>query len=170
MNALRSQALPHTDFRQPGQVLAALNNAFQMDQQNGLYFTIWYGVFHKPTRRIDYSGGGHPPALLINGPTAEQATLQILDSKGPMIGAVPDLEYESGSTTLDAVRQDLHLSDGAYEIEKADTTMWPFSEFLEFMGKGPHDGTETSKMDSSSPTTACSWARTSSWTTSRSSS
>ena len=65
MNALRSQALPNTDFRQPSQVLSALNNAFQMDQQNGLYFTIWYGVFHKPTRRVDYSGGGHPPALLM---------------------------------------------------------------------------------------------------------
>ena len=51
MNALRSQALPQTDFREPGQVLAALNNAFQMDQQNGLFFTIWYGVYHKPTRR-----------------------------------------------------------------------------------------------------------------------
>ena len=63
MNALRSQALPQTDFRVPGQVLGALNNAFQMEQQNGLYFTIWYGVYHKPTRRIDYSGGGHPPAL-----------------------------------------------------------------------------------------------------------
>ncbi len=147
MNALRSQALPNTDFRQPGQVLFALNNAFQMDQQNGLYFTIWYGVYHKPTRRVDYSGGGHPPALLINGPTVEQATLQILDSKGPMIGAVTDLEYESGSTTLDSFAKIYILSDGAYEIEKADKSMWPFSEFLEFMGQGPHQSTETSKMD-----------------------
>ena len=75
MNALRSQALPQTDFRLPGQVLSALNNAFQMDQQNGLFFTIWYGVYHKPTRRIDYSGGGHPPALLFNGPSAGQTEL-----------------------------------------------------------------------------------------------
>ncbi len=40
MNALRSQALPQADFRKPDQVLGALNNAFQMDQQNGLFFTI----------------------------------------------------------------------------------------------------------------------------------
>jgi sigma-B regulation protein RsbU (phosphoserine phosphatase) len=147
MNALRSQALPNTDFRQPSQVLFALNNAFQMDQQNGLYFTIWYGVFHKPTRRVDYSGGGHPPALLLTGPTAEQAAMQVLDSKGPMIGAMNDLEYESGSTTLDAFAKIYILSDGAYEIEKADKTMWPFSEFLAFMGQGPHHGTDVSKMD-----------------------
>src|SRR3954467_9386705 len=101
LNALRSQSLPQTDFRQPGQVLAALNRAFQMDQQNGLYFTIWYGIYQKSTLRVDYSGGGHPPALLMTGPTAEQAVMQVLDSKGPMIGAVNDLEYESGSTTLE---------------------------------------------------------------------
>jgi sigma-B regulation protein RsbU (phosphoserine phosphatase) len=147
MNALRSQALPSTDFRQPSQVLFALNNAFQMDQQNGLYFTIWYGVFHKPTRRVDYSGGGHPPALLLGGADAASATLQILDSKGPMIGAINDMEYESGSTTLDAFAKIYILSDGAYEIEKADKTMWPFSEFLAYMGQGPHHGTEASKMD-----------------------
>ncbi|MGC8641277.1 MAG: SpoIIE family protein phosphatase [Isosphaeraceae bacterium] len=147
MNALRSQALPNTDFRKPSQVLFALNNVFQMDQQNGLYFTIWYGVYHKPTRRVDYSGGGHPPALLIGGPAADQATLQILDSKGPMIGAMTDLEYESGSITLDSFAKIYIMSDGAYEIEKADQTMWPFSEFLDFMGKGPHEGVETSKMD-----------------------
>jgi sigma-B regulation protein RsbU (phosphoserine phosphatase) len=45
INTLRSQSLPDTDFLDPGQVLAALNRAFQMEQQNGLYFTIWYGVF-----------------------------------------------------------------------------------------------------------------------------
>src|SRR6516162_205852 len=73
MNALRSQALPQTDFRLPGQVLAALNNAFKMEEQNGLFFTIWYGVYNKSARRIDYSGGGHPPALLFHGPSAEQA-------------------------------------------------------------------------------------------------
>ena len=109
MNALRSQALPQTDFRVPGQVLAALNNAFQMEQQNGLYFTIWYGVYHKPTRRIDYSGGGHPPALLFNGASAEEAALEVLEARGPMIGAVPDLEFRDRQHEPGPVRQALHV-------------------------------------------------------------
>ena len=50
MNALRAQTLPLIDFRQPSQVLAGLNNAFQMDQQKGKYFTIWYGVYLKPAQ------------------------------------------------------------------------------------------------------------------------
>jgi sigma-B regulation protein RsbU (phosphoserine phosphatase) len=71
----------------------------------------------------------------------------VLDSKGPMIGAMNDMEYESASTTLDAFAKVFVVSDGAYEIEKADKTMWPFSEFLAFMGKGPHENLGTSKMD-----------------------
>jgi sigma-B regulation protein RsbU (phosphoserine phosphatase) len=147
MNALRSQALPQTDFRLPGQVLGALNNAFQMEQQNGLFFTIWYGVYHKPTRRIDYSGGGHPPALLFTGASASSATLQVLEADGPMIGAVPDLEFRSSSTSLDEFAKLIVYSDGVYEIERTDKSMWPFNEFLEFMKQGPHDASDGSKMD-----------------------
>jgi sigma-B regulation protein RsbU (phosphoserine phosphatase) len=147
MNALRSQALPQTDFRVPGQVLAALNNTFQMDQQNGLYFTIWYGVYHKPTRRIDYSGGGHPPALLMAGPSSDQVALEILEASGPMIGAIPDLEFTTASTSVGAFAKLYLYSDGVYEIERTDKTMWPFAEFLEFMKQGPHDSAGDSKMD-----------------------
>ena len=147
MNALRSQALPNTDFRKPDQVLFALNNAFQMDQQNGLYFTIWYGVFHKPSRRIDYSGGGHPPALLIDGASANGASPLILDSKGPMIGAMTDMEYESGEIQIGDHAKLYMYSDGAYEIELPDRSMWPFDDFLAFMGKGPFDDPANSKLD-----------------------
>ncbi len=147
MNALRSMALPQTDFRSPGQVLAALNNAFQMEQQNGLYFTIWYGVYHKPTRRIDYSGGGHPPVFLLNGPSAAEATLELLESHGPMVGAIPDLEFQTSSATLNTFAKLYLYSDGVYEIERIDGSMWPFSEFVEFMKRGPHDTAGGSKMD-----------------------
>jgi phosphoserine phosphatase RsbU/P len=147
MNALRSQALPQTDFRSPGQVLGALNNAFQMDQQNGLYFTIWYGVYHKPSRRLDYSGGGHPPVFLVNGPAADQAALEVLESTGPMVGAIPDLEFQTSSTPLNAFAKLYLYSDGVYEIERTDGSMWPFDDFVEFMKQGPHDQAGDSKMD-----------------------
>ncbi len=147
MNSLRFQALPQTDFRDPGQVLSALNNAFQMDQQNGLFFTIWYGVYYKPTRRLSYAGGGHPPGLLLHGPAAEQSSLDLLEAGGPMIGAVPDLPFQTADTSLDAFAKLYVYSDGVYEIERTDKTMWPFAEFLEFMKQGPHDPTADSKMD-----------------------
>ena len=67
LNAIRSEALPQTDFHRPGGVLAALNKAFPMERQNDMFFTAWYGVFHRPSRRLRWAGGGHPPALLLPG-------------------------------------------------------------------------------------------------------
>jgi phosphoserine phosphatase RsbU/P len=118
-----------------------------MDQQNGLFFTIWYGVYHKPTRQLNYSGGGHPPALLLHGPTAAESRLEILEASGPMIGAVPDLPYSPASITVDKNARLYLYSDGVYEIERTDTTMWPFSEFIEFMKQPGQDAAGASKMD-----------------------
>jgi phosphoserine phosphatase RsbU/P len=134
-NAIRSQSLPQTDFLEPGQVLAALNRAFQMDQQNGLYFTIWDGVYNRSTRTIHYGGGGHPPAVLLTGPSEDQAKLHLLEAKGPMVGAIPDLDYSSDSIQVEAYGKLLLFSDGAYEIELTDGSMWPFSEFIKYMGR-----------------------------------
>jgi sigma-B regulation protein RsbU (phosphoserine phosphatase) len=142
LNALRSQSLPQTNFRDPGQVLTALNKAFQMDQQNGLFFTIWYGIYHKPTRRLDYAGGGHPPALLLTGPTAETAKQLELDSGGPMIGAVADLEFTTASCQVEAFGLLSLYSDGAFEVERPDGSTWPFGDFVSFMGgvgRSPED-------------------------------
>jgi sigma-B regulation protein RsbU (phosphoserine phosphatase) len=147
LNALRSQSLRETDFRQPGQVLDALNRAFPMDEQNGLFFTIWYGIYHKTARRIDYAGGGHPPALLLTGPTAAPAAVGVLDSAGPMIGADLDVTFETRGCYLRSATRLLLFSDGVYEITKTDGTMWPFHDFLAFLGRGPAPGEPDSIID-----------------------
>ena len=137
LNALRSQSLPQTNFRDPGQVITALNKAFQMEQQNGLFFTIWYGIYHRPTRRLDYAGGGHPPALLLTGPTLETARQLELESGGPMVGAVPDLEFSTSTCQVDTFGLLSLYSDGAFEVERPDGSTWPFPDFVEFMEKVP---------------------------------
>lgn len=137
LNALRSQSLPQTNFRDPGQILTALNKAFQMDQQNGLFFTIWYGIYHRPTRRLDYAGGGHPPALLLTGPSAESARQLELESGGPMIGAVPDLEFSTSTCQVEPFGLLSLYSDGAFEVERPDGSTWPFPDFVKYMGKVP---------------------------------
>ncbi|AGA28988.1 SpoIIE family protein phosphatase [Singulisphaera acidiphila] len=144
LNALRSQSLPQTDFRNPGQVLTALNRAFQMDQQNGLFFTIWYGIYHKSTRQIEYAGGGHPAALLRTGPTVEEAKLLMLESEGPMVGAVPDLEYRTSTCQVEAFGMLSLYSDGVFEVERSDGSTWPYTDFIKFMGEAPLTGEQAS--------------------------
>ena len=132
LNAIRSHSLPSTDFEDPGQVLESLNSRFEMSQQDEKYFTAWYGVYHAPTRTIRYSGGGHPPALLVND-GAEGAIM--LEATGPMVGAFEGLDFEAKTETLTGPARLFVYSDGVFEIARTDGTPWPFHDFAALMAE-----------------------------------
>ena len=140
LNAIRSQSLPGVDFHNPGQVVTALNQRFQMSQQSEKYFTGWYGVYDVQARRITYAGGGHPPVFLITADTAEGAELKMLESTGPMIGAIDGLEFDSESIDVGRYGRLFLYSDGVYEVHLPGGDTWTFAEFKTFMGQqGPED-------------------------------
>jgi len=142
LNAIRSQSLPETDFREPGQVLESLNQRFEMSQQADKYFTAWYGVYQIPSRTIRYSGGGHPPALLVPEGGGEAV---MLESTGPMVGAFEDLTFEAREHQVEGPASLFLFSDGVFEIARPDESMWPFREFVALMSKAPEPG--LSEMD-----------------------
>jgi sigma-B regulation protein RsbU (phosphoserine phosphatase) len=128
INVIRSGSLARTDFRNPGEVLGALNNAFLMENQNNMYFTIWYGVVHAPTRRLRYASGGHPPALLLRDGGAEQ-----IRTKGMMIGAMEDMTFPDAELQLRDGDRLIVLCDGTYEVTRAGGGMIDFEDFEELM-------------------------------------
>ena len=139
INVIRSGSLAGTDFRHPAEVLAALNNAFLMENQNNLYFTIWYGVLHAPTRLLRYASGGHPPALLLRD--GESISLR---TKGIMIGAMEGIPFEDAEMQLEPNDRLIVLCDGTYEVRQADGSMIDFSDFTRFMAER---GTAPSGLD-----------------------
>ncbi len=139
LNVLRSQTLPNTDLKDPGQVLQGLNAAFSEELHNNKYFTIWYGVFRKSTRELSYSAGGHPPALLFNGPHRQLSRLTQLKSNGPMIGIMPDVPYVTETVVLDSVAKLFVFSDGVYEVKQSSGEMWEFDEFVDYICSTPSD-------------------------------
>lgn len=145
LNVLRSQNLPETDFRDPGQVLFRLNNLFQMEQHQNLYFTAWVGVYQPSTRTLHYSGGGHPPVLLYRGPSHEQRELVQLASTGPIVGGFEDVPFEVQSVTLNESNVLYLFSDGVFEIHRPDGTMWSMDEMIEFLTS--HQTDTTSRLD-----------------------
>ena len=110
-----------------------------MEQQDGKYFTIWYGVYDRQTRQLVYSGGGHPPAILLSGSSPSQLTMQLLKGEGPIVGAFDGLEFGSTACSLDASNRLYLYSDGAFEICQADGSMWELDTFVELMGKPAYD-------------------------------
>lgn len=129
LKVLRAHALPTVDFRDPGMVLSALNNAFLMRDQNNLYFTIWYGVWQRRTRELRYSCAGHPPAVLLTSSGTRCA--EPIGVPGLVLGARAGKRYETHSRTLDAGSALYLLTDGIYEVRQPDGNMWQFEDFME---------------------------------------
>jgi serine phosphatase RsbU (regulator of sigma subunit) len=133
MNVLRNQGLARTDFRSPTEVLAGLNRAFQMERNNDMYFTMWYGVYDKQNRRLTYATGGHPPAILMGGASEETAQPLELSKTGAVIGVFPEMTFDSEAIDLPAFSRLYVFSDGIYEVLRPDGTMLEYSEFVDIL-------------------------------------
>lgn len=140
LNVLNSQTLYNVDMRNPKEVLDALNESFQMEKHNDLYFTIWYGVFNKVKRRLAYSSGGHPPAILFTGETPETAEILQLKTPGLIIGGMRGSVYQSEECGVGSFSKLFFFSDGVYEIFKPDNTPLEFGEFVEQLTKACRTG------------------------------
>ena len=140
MNVLRSRALPNTDFCEPGQVLAALNEAFPMEEYGDKFFTMWYGVFNRPDSTLAYSSAGHPPPLLFEG-EGGGAEPVMLGCEAPMIGAMPWSDFETLRRKISPGSRLYVYSDGVHEIHKTDGSEWTYDEFVAFMAQPPEGST-----------------------------
>lgn len=139
-NILSAHSLPDTDFRDPGQVLKQLNNAFQMEKQNNNFFTMFYAVYRRPDRSLAFANAGHPAGLLFTGPTATEAPLKELKATDPIIGMMPDLEFETQRVSLGPYARLLVYSDGVYEIAQPGGGMWEYEEYKQFIASLPDAG------------------------------
>lgn len=119
-NVLSRHTLPGADFHNPASVLAALNNAFPMDQNHGKFFTMWYGVYDILTHELTYSSAGHHPAVLY--PPNRDQTIH-LGEPALMIGAMPDVTYENFHHTVEPGTLMYLFSDGAFEVHNPQGDM-----------------------------------------------
>ena len=126
MNVLRQRALPDVDFADPGAVLSNLNERFQMDTHDGMYFTIWYGVYRSAVRRLVFSAAGHHAAYLVSGGDAP-VPVGVPDL---MIGAVPAVTYATSETTVPPDSTVYLFSDGVFEIVTKDEQPWRLGDFV----------------------------------------
>lgn len=137
INVLRSAALPNTDFREPGAVLTALNDAFPMERQHNMYFTIWYGVLTRSTRELRYASGGHPPSVLRKA----DGSVVTLATPGIAIGMLEGMSYRTAGCMIGEGDR-LHLvSDGTFEVETAPGEMLEFQAFVDRLARseGPQE-------------------------------
>ncbi len=120
-NVIRAGALAGADMKEPDQVLAKLNSAFQGEQHGQRFFTIWYGVYHRASRTLTWAGGGHPPAVVLL-PGVPNPLL--LPSSGLMMGVLRGVKYPAQSCRIPAGARLLIFSDGVFEIFRDGRDTW----------------------------------------------
>ena len=130
LNLLRSQSLPNVSFADPVAVLTALNDAFQMSQQNEKYFTIWYGVYCPSQRQLTYASAGHPPAVLLTATGSQRLRTDALP-----VGMIPGASFVSAQCSIPAAGTLYVFSDGIYELNPAAQQLWGLEDWIELLSE-----------------------------------
>jgi sigma-B regulation protein RsbU (phosphoserine phosphatase) len=135
INALRSQSLKGADFKQPSSVLAAINNAFLMEDHNNKFFTMWYGVYDRAKHALTYASAAHPPAFIRTGNSPDKTELLELTTGNMAVGFMEDSSFKEATLMLNAYNQLTVYSDGVYEVEKKNGDMVTLVEFADIIKK-----------------------------------
>lgn len=129
-NLLRSGTLSPETLREPGEVVAELNRLFQMEQHDGNYFTIWYGVYRASTRTLRFTSSGHPPALAFT-PGTDPVSVTTLSTAAIPVGVFDDTTFDTGSYEVPPGAEILVYSDGAFELGLDDGAFWSLPQFID---------------------------------------
>ena len=132
MNALSGNTLGEADFRHPGEVLRRLNEVFEMERHNNMYFTMWFGVYDRQSGQLRFASAGHPPALLFRHGQTEPERLV---TPALPVGTMPGLEFKEGAVQVDGNDRLYVYSDGVYEVRYDDGHEMTLDEFIPLLSK-----------------------------------
>lgn len=112
MGLVQNSAKRHSN---PADVLAKVNQELcQADDQPPLT-ALFFARIDSQTSELTYCNAGLPAPLLLRG----DEVVNRLDAGGPMLGAVRNAVFETGSVTLDAGDMVVAYSDGVTECRNA---------------------------------------------------
>lgn len=133
LNVLSHQTLTQTDFYDPASVMCGLNKVFTLDKHGGRFFTIWYGVASLEEKMLTFSGGGHPPALLLRRGADEAGQMLQLSTLGPPIGIVDGVQFKNGTAAIPNLGRLFLYTDGVVEVRKPGGKPLDQAAFTQFV-------------------------------------
>jgi serine phosphatase RsbU (regulator of sigma subunit) len=116
----------------PAEVVRELNRRFQMDESDGKYFTILYGVLDLNTRVLTYVTAGHS-AIICQTP---EGAPRSIESPGMPVGFFPHTEYEEVVCVLAPGERIYIYSDGIPEAMNADEEQYGDQRLMNALAAG----------------------------------
>lgn len=98
----------------PETLVAQMNESLCNDMPEGMFASLFYGIYDPHERKLTYTSAGHPPAILLRKDALEPV---FLDSKGMLVGIFPPAvaEYEEQSQHLAPGDKLVVYTDGTFE-------------------------------------------------------
>lgn len=135
MNLLHSRTLDNDVLLQPTEVMKYLNQTFQMEEQNNMYFTLWYGVFNRKTRVLSFVSAGAPPVLRVSSGEEQDSekSVRLLGSSDIIVGVDLEAEYHLKQEKIEKGDILYLLSDGVFEVKRKNGRMMTLSDLVQML-------------------------------------
>jgi sigma-B regulation protein RsbU (phosphoserine phosphatase) len=128
--ALRAYSECHCWSDELLETVRRLNKMACEECSAGEFISLFYGVIDVGKKTITYCNCGHePPALIRNRRNAD------LNKGGPVLGVLPDAEYQSETVQLNENDCLLFYTDGLIDAANFDGDIWGRDRLLETFAK-----------------------------------
>ena len=112
----------------PGRILAKVNDDLATDNESCMFVTLFLAILDTRDGQVVYANAGHNPPLLLRG-GRPPAWIESLEE--PMAGAMPEVEYGTGSLKMTAGDTIFLHTDGVGEAMNTHQALFSDARLLE---------------------------------------
>ena len=123
----------------PRALVTMVNDLVYESVPVGRFATLFYGVYDRATRVLEYVNAGHLPPVLVRGCESE-CRRERLTAGGPAIGLMPGADYASGHVALAPGDLLAAFTDGISEALNLDGDEWGEERLLALIARSTHHG------------------------------
>lgn len=125
-----ANARPGAKSAQLGPLIASVNRTLFDDLQGELFVSLWCGMLEVSTGRLECLNAGHLPPLLRR---SGQAPVFLEGHRNPIVGVVPERDFQGFDVRLAAGDLLLLYTDGVTEAETASGSMFQDDRLLDLL-------------------------------------
>lgn len=105
----------------PAEVMQSINDRLSSNNPGCMFVTLFLGLFDPTTGKMEYLNGGHCRPLVVD----TRGQVRALEGmSGPVVGAMPGMEYTAHHTVLEPDETCLLYSDGVSEAMDPDARLF----------------------------------------------
>lgn len=110
--------LRDTPHARPGDVLTEANRRLLEQSANGMFVTLWLGIYDTADGAIRYANAGHPHPYLVARACSGASATKFGEVTGPILGIIESAEYAERSATVAPGEALVFFTDGVPEARR----------------------------------------------------